>query len=66
MLADLRDAHAAAERTAFEATDDAMLLERAGCHVVVVPATSENFKVTLPGDRDLAEAILRERAAVRA
>ncbi|GAC1302528.1 MAG: 2-C-methyl-D-erythritol 4-phosphate cytidylyltransferase [Vulcanimicrobiaceae bacterium] len=60
-LADLRDAHAAAARDDFEATDDAMLLERAGHRVVVVAATTENFKVTLPGDRDLAEALLRER-----
>ncbi len=60
-LADIRRAHAAAADD-LEATDDAMLLERAGCEVVVVPATAENFKVTLGGDRDLAEAILRERA----
>lgn len=65
-LADLRAAHAAAAAAGIEVTDDAALLERAGHRVVVVPATSENFKVTLPGDRDLAEAILRERAAVRA
>jgi 2-C-methyl-D-erythritol 4-phosphate cytidylyltransferase len=60
-LADIRRAHDAA-RDDREATDDAMLLERAGCEVVVVRATAENFKVTLGGDRDLAEAILRERA----
>ncbi|GAC1348804.1 MAG: 2-C-methyl-D-erythritol 4-phosphate cytidylyltransferase [Vulcanimicrobiaceae bacterium] len=65
-LADLRSAHASAEEAGAEATDDAVLLERAGHRVVVVPATTENFKVTLPGDRDRAEAILRERAAVRA
>jgi len=59
-LADIRRAHAAADD--LEATDDAMLLERAGCEVVVVRSTAENFKVTLGGDRDLAEAILRERA----
>ena len=62
-LADLRAAHAAAEREGIEVTDDAALLERAGHRVVVVRARAENFKVTLPGDRDLAEAILRERAA---
>jgi len=65
-LADLRAAHASAHGAAFEGTDDAMLLERAGHRVVVVPASTANFKVTLRGDRDLAEAILRERAAVRA
>ncbi len=63
MLADLRRAHEAARRERFEATDDAMLLERAGVRVVVVRASAENFKVTSEGDRDLAAAILRDRAA---
>jgi 2-C-methyl-D-erythritol 4-phosphate cytidylyltransferase len=63
-VADLRRAHAAAREAGFEATDDAMLLERAGCAVVVVPTSAENFKVTLRGDRDLAETILRERTAL--
>jgi len=62
-IADLRAAHAAAEGDGSEATDDAVLLERAGVRVVVVLASAENFKVTHPGDRDLAEAILREREA---
>ena len=62
-LLDLRRAHEVARSENFEATDDAMLLERSGCEVVVIPASGENFKVTLWGDRDLAEAILRERTA---
>jgi len=62
-LADMRRAHAAAP-DALEATDDAMLLERSGCDVVVVRTSSENFKVTVRGDRDLAEAILRERTSI--
>jgi 2-C-methyl-D-erythritol 4-phosphate cytidylyltransferase len=62
-LADLRRAHDAARAEGFEATDDAMLLERIGVRVSVVPVTGENFKVTLAGDRELAETILRERAA---
>lgn len=62
-LADMRRAHAAAP-DALEATDDAMLLERSGCEVVVVRTSSENFKVTVRGDRDLAEAILRERTSI--
>jgi 2-C-methyl-D-erythritol 4-phosphate cytidylyltransferase len=65
-LADLRRAHDAAERDGVEATDDVALLERIGLAVVVVPASAENFKVTLPGDRDLAESILRERVALAA
>lgn len=63
-LVDLRAAHAVAERAGDEATDDAMLLERAGHRVVVVRSSGENFKVTMAADRDLAEAILRERAMV--
>jgi 2-C-methyl-D-erythritol 4-phosphate cytidylyltransferase len=61
---DLRLAHELGARDPREATDDAVLLERAGCRVVVVPATSENFKVTLRGDRELAAAILHERASL--
>ncbi|MBC5809741.1 MAG: 2-C-methyl-D-erythritol 4-phosphate cytidylyltransferase [Candidatus Eremiobacteraeota bacterium] len=61
MRADLFDAHVAADREGFETTDDVALLERFGYAVDVVPATGENFKVTLPSDRDLAETILRER-----
>ena len=42
-------------------TDDAALLESIGVDVVVVAASSENFKVTLPEDIARAEAFLRER-----
>lgn len=48
--ADLRAAHEQAHRDRIEATDDAALLERIGIEVVVVPASGENFKVTLPAD----------------
>jgi 2-C-methyl-D-erythritol 4-phosphate cytidylyltransferase len=58
---DLRTAHAAAERDGFAATDDVALLERCGMTVVVIPSSGDNFKVTQPGDRDRAEAILRSR-----
>lgn len=60
-LADMRHAHEAALRDGIEATDDAMLLERAGIAVSVVPTRGENLKVTLRGDRELVEALLRER-----
>ncbi len=56
--AELRAAHEAARRDGIEATDDAMLLERAGVAVLVVPSTSENFKVTLPADVARASVIL--------
>lgn len=59
---DLCDAHERALRENFIATDDAMLLERIGIEVVVVPSTSENFKVTHPDDVARAHAILQARA----
>jgi len=59
---DLRRAHADAEREQRPpATDDAALLERAGIGVTVIPASPDNFKVTLPGDLARAETVLRER-----
>ena len=66
LAADLRRAHELAARDGAVATDDAVLLERAGIEVVVVPASGENFKVTLPADIVRAEALLRERSAVEA
>ena len=65
-LHDLRRAHDAARREGVLATDDAMLLERIGCEVIVVPASGDNFKVTQPGDDLVAEAILRERSSAAA
>jgi 2-C-methyl-D-erythritol 4-phosphate cytidylyltransferase len=61
LTADLRRAHADALRAGYEATDDAMLLERVGLDVLVIESTEENFKVSHPCDRDRAEALLRER-----
>lgn len=61
LTADLRAAHEQAQLEGFEATDDAMLLERAGIEVAVVPSTDENFKVTLPADIARAQAILQAR-----
>ncbi len=40
------------------ATDDAMLVERDGGRVRVVPAPAENLKVTTPVDLRLAELLL--------
>ena len=50
LAAELRGAHERARRDGVAVTDDAALLERSGIEVVVVPSTSENFKVTLPAD----------------
>jgi 2-C-methyl-D-erythritol 4-phosphate cytidylyltransferase len=62
---DLLRAHERALVDGVEATDDAALLERIGVEVIVVPSTSENFKVTLPEDVARAEAFLRERPSTR-
>lgn len=59
---DLLNAHERARDADIEATDDAALLESIGIEVIVVPSSTENFKVTLPEDVARAEAFLRERA----
>lgn len=60
-LAELRAAHERARDEGFEATDDAALLEREGIAAIVVPSTSENFKVTHQADIARAEELLRRR-----
>lgn len=57
----LRTALASTELLA-QASDDAMLVERAGGRVLVHPAPAENLKVTSPLDLRVAEGLLRERA----
>jgi 2-C-methyl-D-erythritol 4-phosphate cytidylyltransferase len=52
----LREAYARADSEG--ATDDAMLLERAGYSVAVVPSTPANVKITTPADLPLAGALL--------
>jgi 2-C-methyl-D-erythritol 4-phosphate cytidylyltransferase len=61
MVEDFERAHVEAQRRAVEATDDVALLEAIGIEVVVVPGSSENFKVTLPEDLNRAEVLLRKR-----
>lgn len=46
----LREAHDKARRDGFEATDDAMLVERLGHRVGVVPGLAGNVKITTPED----------------
>lgn len=58
----LREALAAAERPE-EATDEAMLVERAGGTVLIHPVAEQNLKVTTPLDLRVAELLLAERAA---
>lgn len=61
MTADLARAHERARREGVDATDEASLLERIGVDVVVVPGSSENFKVTLAEDFERAHVILLGR-----
>jgi 2-C-methyl-D-erythritol 4-phosphate cytidylyltransferase len=54
----LRRAFAEAEADGFDGTDEAGLLERAGIEVAVVHGSVTNFKITQPGDLELAEFYL--------
>ncbi len=46
----------------FVGTDEASVVERAGHPVAVVPGSQVNLKITQPGDLELAEFYLRQRA----
>jgi len=54
----LRRAFAEALADEFTGTDESSLLERANIPVFVVQGTSRNFKVTQPGDLEIAEFYL--------
>ncbi len=54
----LRRAFAEAEADGFSGTDEASVLERAGVEVAVVLGAAKNFKITQPGDIELAEFYL--------
>jgi 2-C-methyl-D-erythritol 4-phosphate cytidylyltransferase len=54
----MRQAFAEAAADEFIGTDESSLLERAGIPVYVVPGSSRNFKVTQPGDLEIAEFYL--------
>ena len=53
----LRTAHERAAREGFEATDDAVVLERAGFRVRAIEGERTNLKITTPDDVRLAEAL---------
>jgi len=55
----LREAHEKASRDGIVGTDDAMLVERLGHRVRVVPGHANNIKITTPAD------LRRARASVR-
>ncbi len=58
----LRTAHERAQREGFVGTDEAVLIERLGHPVRLVPGLPENLKLTTPADFTLATAIFRARA----
>jgi 2-C-methyl-D-erythritol 4-phosphate cytidylyltransferase len=55
----LRDAHERAAADAFEGSDDALLLERAGYRVRAIDGERTNLKITTAEDLRLAEALAR-------
>ncbi len=54
----LRRAHERALADRVEGTDDAMLVERIGIDIAIMPGDERNLKVTTPDDLALAEALL--------
>ena len=58
----LQRAFAEAQADGFAGTDEASVVERAGHPVAVVPGSQVNLKITQPGDLELAEFYLRQRA----
>jgi 2-C-methyl-D-erythritol 4-phosphate cytidylyltransferase len=54
----MRQAFSEAAADEFTGTDESSLLERAGIPVFVVPGHQRNFKVTQPGDLEIAEFYL--------
>jgi 2-C-methyl-D-erythritol 4-phosphate cytidylyltransferase len=61
----LKRAFAEAAADEFVGTDEASLVERAGGQVAVVPGSPANFKITQPGDLELAEFYLQRQPAHR-
>lgn len=56
----LREAFARAMEERFDGTDEAVLVERLGRDVFVVPGDSKNIKITTPADLKLAEGLLED------
>jgi 2-C-methyl-D-erythritol 4-phosphate cytidylyltransferase len=57
----LRQAYAQAQRDGFTATDDAMLVERLGVPVQIVPGELGNRKITTAEDLRWAEWYVTQR-----
>jgi 2-C-methyl-D-erythritol 4-phosphate cytidylyltransferase len=61
----LKRAFAEAEADGFVGTDEASVVERAGTQVAVVQGSPANFKITQPGDLELAEFYLQHQPVTR-
>lgn len=61
----LKRAFAEAAADGFTGTDEASLVERSGAQVAVVQGSAANFKITQPGDLELAEFYLQHQTATR-
>lgn len=61
----LKRAFAEAAADGFVGTDEASLVERAGTQVAVVQGSPANFKITQPGDLELAEFYLQHQLTPR-
>lgn len=59
----LLEAYRSAAQDGFEATDEAMLVERRGVPIRCVEGSIENIKITLPPDLETAEIFLRARGS---
>jgi 2-C-methyl-D-erythritol 4-phosphate cytidylyltransferase len=59
----LREAHRRAAAEGVTGTDDAMLVERLGVPIRLVPGRPENLKITRPDDLPLAEALLARKGS---
>jgi 2-C-methyl-D-erythritol 4-phosphate cytidylyltransferase len=57
----LWEAHEKARRDGFAGTDDAVLVERLGMPVAMVPGLAQNLKITTPEDLRTARAWVRPR-----
>jgi len=58
----MQKAFAEAEADGFLGTDESSILERAGIEVAVVMGSPRNFKITQPGDLELAEFYLKSKS----
>ena len=61
----LREAHEQARATGFRASDDAALVERQGHPVRMIEDSPTNFKITVPDDLALAEALVQGPAVAQ-